>query len=87
MARDREQIGWGVTHEHDRIHGRIRRDGEKDGADLGLGAFSGGRLRPLCHVCFVVPADDYGPVEDVHRILDHILTGYLYRKLKAGHAR
>lgn len=54
---------------------------------LGLGGFGGGQLRRLCDVCFVVPASDYGPVEDVHLMLDHILTGYLYRKLKAGHAK
>jgi D-sedoheptulose 7-phosphate isomerase len=49
---------------------------------LGLGGFKGGKLAQLADVCFVVPSDGYGPVEDVHMILDHILTGYLYEKLK-----
>jgi D-sedoheptulose 7-phosphate isomerase len=54
---------------------------------LGLGGFGGGKLARLCDTCFVVPSNDYGPVEDVHMILDHILTGYLYQKLKTAHAK
>src|SRR5712671_4654171 len=54
---------------------------------LGLGGFTGGKLAQLADVCFVVPSNGYGPVEDVHMILDHILTGYLYKKLKAAHAK
>jgi D-sedoheptulose 7-phosphate isomerase len=49
---------------------------------LGLGGFTGGKLAQLADVCFVVPSNGYGPVEDVHMILDHILTGYLYETLK-----
>ena len=49
---------------------------------LGLGGFTGGKLAQLADVCFVVPSSGYGPVEDVHMIFDHILTGYLYEKLK-----
>ena len=48
---------------------------------LGFGGFSGGKLAQLADVCVVVPSNGYGPVEDVHMILDHILTGY-YEKLK-----
>ena len=54
---------------------------------LGFGGFTGGKLAKMADVCLVVPSDGYGPVEDVHMILDHILTGYLYEKLKAAHAQ
>ena len=54
---------------------------------LGLGGFGGGKFVRLCDICFVVPSNDYGPVEDVHMILDHILTGYLYQKLRTAHAK
>src|SRR5579862_5415146 len=54
---------------------------------LGLAGFTGGKLAKLADVCLVVPSDGYGPVEDVHMILDHIITGYLYEKLKATHSR
>jgi len=54
---------------------------------LGFGGFTGGKLAQLADVCVVVPSNGYGPVEDVHMILDHILTGYLYAKLKESHGR
>lgn len=54
---------------------------------VGLTGFGGGRLAKMADVAFVVPSDEYGPVEDVHMILDHIITSYLYEKLKATHAK
>jgi D-sedoheptulose 7-phosphate isomerase len=48
---------------------------------LGFGGFAGGKLAQLADACIVVPSNGYGPVEDVHMILDHIITGYLYAKL------
>jgi len=54
---------------------------------VGLTGFGGGTLAKLADVPCVVPADDYGPVEDVHMILDHIITSYLYAKLKETHGR
>jgi len=54
---------------------------------LGLAGFTGGKLSQMADVSLVVPSDGYGPVEDVHMILDHIITGYLYEKLKATHSR
>jgi len=50
---------------------------------IGLAGFGGGQLAKLADIAFVVPSDQYGPVEDVHMILDHMLTAYLYEKLKA----
>jgi D-sedoheptulose 7-phosphate isomerase len=54
---------------------------------IGLAGFGGGKLATLADISFVVPSDGYGPVEDVHMILDHIVTGYLYEKLKETHSR
>ena len=54
---------------------------------IGLAGFGGGKLSKLADVSFVVPSDGYGPVEDAHMILDHIITSYLYEKLKETHPR
>jgi D-sedoheptulose 7-phosphate isomerase len=54
---------------------------------IGLAGFGGGKLAKLADVSFVVPSDAYGPVEDAHMILDHILTGYLCEKLKEMQSR
>ena len=53
---------------------------------VGIGGFTGGKLAKMADVAFVVPSDEYGPVEDVHMILDHIITSYLYAKLKETHS-
>jgi len=53
---------------------------------LGLTGFGGGKLAKMADVSVVVPSDGYGPVEDVHMILDHIITSYLYEKMKAAHS-
>jgi D-sedoheptulose 7-phosphate isomerase len=54
---------------------------------VGLAGFGGGQLAKLADVAFVVVSNEYGPVEDVHMILDHIITGYLYEKLKETNGR
>ena len=54
---------------------------------LGLTGFTGGKLSKMADVSLVVPSDGYGPVEDVHIILDHIITSYLYEKLTATYSR
>jgi D-sedoheptulose 7-phosphate isomerase len=54
---------------------------------VGLAGFGGGKLAKMADVSFAVPSDGYGPVEDVHMILDHIITGYLYEKLKQTHTQ
>lgn len=41
--------------------------------------FDGGRLKEICDIVLHIPStrDEYGPVEDIFGILDHIVTGYL----------
>lgn len=49
---------------------------------IGLLGFDGGKLKDQCEVSLVVNnhKGDYGPVEDIHMILDHISTTYIYKK-------
>lgn len=49
------------------------------GLTIGLVGFDGGRLSRLCHhvVHTVTGKGEYGPVEDVHLILNHMITTYL----------
>jgi len=56
---------------------------------IGLTGFSGGRLKELARVCVHIetPAGEYGPVEDMHMILDHLITTYLKMKLVKESAR
>ena len=48
---------------------------------IALLGFDGGDARELADECVLVPSDDYGLVEDMHMILDHVLTGYFKARL------
>lgn len=50
---------------------------------IGLLGFDGGQLKKLCDLSLVVAtaAGQYGPVEDVHLVLNHLISTYLtFRK-------
>jgi len=51
---------------------------------VGLTGFSGGRLREIArhYVHVDTPKGEYGPVEDIHMILDHLVTTYLRMTLE-----
>ncbi len=55
------------------------------GVTIGLTGFDGGRLRKICQVYVHVetPAGEYGPVEDIHLVMNHLITSYLHCKLGA----
>lgn len=46
---------------------------------IGLTGFSGGKLKEIAKLALHVPSDkgEYGPVEDLHMIFDHIIGNYL----------
>jgi D-sedoheptulose 7-phosphate isomerase len=44
----------------------------------------GGKLAPMCDVAVVVPSGDYGPIEDLHMMFDHLCIAYLRRWAQAG---
>jgi len=58
----------------------------KGGYTIGLTGFSGGKLREAVDLSLHVPstAGEYGPVEDLHMILDHLLGNYLQLYVKSG---
>jgi len=53
---------------------------QKGGKVIGLLGFDGGKLKELCDGAVVArtPKGDYGPVEDVHLILNHVYTLWMH---------
>lgn len=49
------------------------------GISIGLLGFDGGRMKEICHYYIHVKTvkGEYGPVEDLHLILNHLITTYL----------
>jgi len=59
---------------------------ELKGKTVGLVGFDGGALSGLCDYVIHAKSNrgEYGPVEDVHMILDHMITSYLILKLSSA---
>jgi len=53
---------------------------------IGCTGFDGGALRPMVDINLHVPTPrgEYGPVEDVFQILDHLIYSYLRLQLRAS---
>lgn len=51
---------------------------------VALTAFDGGVMRKIANQCVHIPTNnkEYGPAEDVHMILDHLIGSYLIRLIK-----
>jgi D-sedoheptulose 7-phosphate isomerase len=48
---------------------------------VGILGFDGGKAAELADLAVVVPSDDYGVVEDVHLVINHILVDYFKARL------
>ncbi|MFA6635552.1 MAG: SIS domain-containing protein [Candidatus Omnitrophota bacterium] len=59
---------------------------EKGGKVLGFLGFDGGKLIDICDVAVSVktPHGEYGPVEDVHMILDHLIYTWIWHAKRKG---
>ena len=56
----------------------------KNGKVLGMLGFEGGVLRGICDTSILIPSikGEYGPVEDMHLIINHLLAHWFQNKLK-----
>ena len=43
----------------------------------------GGKLGAMVDVPVVVPSDDYGPIEDIHMMFDHLIISYFRKRERA----
>jgi D-sedoheptulose 7-phosphate isomerase len=51
---------------------------------IALLGMEGGQVAEMTDVSVIVPSDDYGPIEDAHVVLDHLITSYLCSWLAKG---
>jgi D-sedoheptulose 7-phosphate isomerase len=56
----------------------------RDISTIAITAFDGGRLKTLAQQCVHVPTGpkEYGPAEDAHLVLDHLVCAYLIRYVR-----
>lgn len=52
---------------------------------VAITAFDGGKMKTMADECVHVPTEpkEYGPAEDAHMALDHLVGAYLMRQVKA----
>lgn len=50
----------------------------------GLLGFDGGEVLPLLDTPVLIPDFSYGFVEDLHMVLDHLATAYLFRQFQGS---
>jgi D-sedoheptulose 7-phosphate isomerase len=58
---------------------------KKSAITVGLSAFDGGKLKTEADISVHVPTGkgEYGPAEDAHMVLDHLVSNYLMRFIKS----
>jgi D-sedoheptulose 7-phosphate isomerase len=59
----------------------VRKQG---GKVIGLLGFDGGKLKDICDISMLIatPKGEYGPVEDMHMILDHLIYNWFWGKIR-----
>jgi|TARA_B110000008_G_C16949746_1_gene555878 D-sedoheptulose 7-phosphate isomerase len=57
---------------------------KKGATTVGISAFDGGKLKEISDISIHVPTEKgaYGLAEDVHMMLDHLVTGYLMNYIR-----
>ena len=52
---------------------------------VGISAFDGGKMKEMVDISVHVPTEkgEYGPAEDAHMILDHLVSNYLMRLVRS----
>lgn len=62
----------------------VRWVNQNKGITMGLLGFDGGKLLNLCDTSILVntKSGEYGPVEDIHLVINHILAHWFQNKLK-----
>ena len=52
---------------------------------VGISAFDGGKMKEMVDISVHVPTEkgEYGPAEDAHMVLDHLISNYLMRLVRS----
>jgi D-sedoheptulose 7-phosphate isomerase len=66
------------------VVGVVRMARERGLRTAGLLGFDGGAALPLLDTPLLVPDFNYGFVEDLHMVIDHLVTAYFQRQLQAS---
>ena len=82
LNKDDLVIGISASGNSGNIVNALQYAREKGARTIGLVGFDGGKIKDMVDVCIHIHTQKgkYGPVEDMHMVLDHIISGYLTQK-------
>ena len=72
-------IAFSVSGNSANIVNAVELAKERGAKTIGCCGFDGGKLQDISDICFFIPSErgEYGPVEDVMMILDHVIHSYI----------
>lgn len=72
-------LAMSVSGNSENVIRGLRAAREAGAVTIGIAGMSGGRMAGCCDVFVHIPstADEYGPVEDLFSLLEHLITGWL----------
>jgi D-sedoheptulose 7-phosphate isomerase len=75
VLRIKLQVAWLVIN----LIIAVEYTNEQQGITVGLTGFDGGKLKQICAQGIHVPCNkgEYGPAEDAHMIIDHLVHAYI----------
>jgi D-sedoheptulose 7-phosphate isomerase len=76
-------IGISASGNSQNVINGIEYANENGGISIGLIGFDGGKMKDICQHSVIVNTmkKEYGPVEDIHMILDHLISIFLRMKI------
>jgi D-sedoheptulose 7-phosphate isomerase len=77
-------IGISVSGNSPNVLEGIEYAGSRGAVTVGLIGFGGGKLKELVNKSIVLSSRDYGPVEDTHLVLDHIISALVKERIASG---
>src|SRR5262245_24859623 len=60
---------------------------EREAVTVGVAGFSGGKMKPLCDVCAIVPSDNMQMIEDMHHAILHSIFNAVREGMLSGALR
>ena len=79
-------IGISGSGNSENVLRALRYANENDGITVGLTGFDGGKLKDIAHLCLIVPVHYMQKIEDIHMLVDHLVTSLIREEEMAKRA-
>jgi D-sedoheptulose 7-phosphate isomerase len=78
-------VGISASGNSPNVVNALKLANEVGAISVAIVGFDGGEMKKIAHYSIHVPSNkgEYGPVEDVHLIVAHVITNYLYHYVNA----